>query len=560
MRLYASILCVVLVGCSEAVPSPQGLGDSRIAVAPPSTNPAPTGEGLVPENPAAGKSSDATEPMPARSPLAGPFDAPAGPQPSAVAVPDYPPLVELSKSPRVVELDVPPADPRAALQAAPPLVDLRTRKTGSDWPTFLGPTGDSRSTETGVVVPAPGRPPRIAWRARLGTGYGIGAVALGRYYQFDREGDKARLACLKSETGELLWTAHYSSDYIDLFDYDNGPRCSPVVDGDRVYLFGAEGMLHCVSAADGRLIWRVDTAKQFGVIQNFFGVGSNPVVVGDLLVVMIGGSPPESKRIPPGRLDLVEPNGTALVAFDKFTGEVKYKLGDELAGYASLKTAEIDGRPWCFAFARGGLVGFDPVRGKIEFHFPWRAKVLESVNASVPVVVGSEVFISETYGPGSALLSVQPGTYRVVWSDREDVRDKAMQTHWNTPIHHEGYLYGSSGRHTFNAELRCVSWKTGEVAWSEPNLTRCSLLYADGYFVCLGEYGTLQLVRATPKKFESVAEIPLPAPGTRSIPGFRRESLLRYPCWAAPILSHGLLYVRGENEVVCLELIPPPSP
>jgi len=63
-----------------------------------------------------------------------------------------------------------------------------------------------------------------------------------------------------------------------------------VIDEGLVYVFGAEGMLHCVRADDGKLVWKVDTAKRFGVVQNFFGVGSTPVVEGELLLVMIGGS------------------------------------------------------------------------------------------------------------------------------------------------------------------------------------------------------------------------------------------------------------------------------
>ena len=105
-----------------------------------------------------------------------------------------------------------------------------------------------------------------------------------------------------------------------------------------------------------------------------------------------------------GRVDLAEGNGTGIVAFDKLTGKVKYKITDELASYASLKLATIDMRRWCFAFCRGGLVGFEPATGKVDFEYPWRARILESVNASMPVVVGREVFISETYGPGSTLL------------------------------------------------------------------------------------------------------------------------------------------------------------
>jgi outer membrane protein assembly factor BamB len=398
----------------------------------------------------------------------------------------------------------------------------------------------------------------LVWHLPLGTGYCAPTVADGRLFIFDRIGDNERLRALDPRTGKEFWKFAYESSFEDLYGYDNGPRASAVVDGDRVYTFGAEGMLHCLATASGKPLWKVDTAERFGVIQNFFGVGASPVVEKDLLIVMIGGSPPESKAAPPGRLDQVEPNGTGIVAFDKLTGEVKYQTTDELASYATPKLATIGGRRWCFAFLRGGLVGFDPASGKIGFAFPWRASILESVNAADPVVVGDTVFISETYGPGAALVRVKlQGDPEVVWSDAERRRDKAMQTHWNTPIHHQGYLYASSGRYTEDAELRCVEMATGKIMWSEPNLTRCSLLYVDGHFVCLGEDGTLRLVRATPEKYEPVAEAVLvdkSAPPDAFALGPPR--LVKYPAWAAPVLAHGLVYVRGANRLVCLELIP----
>jgi hypothetical protein len=165
------------------------------------------------------------------------------------------------------------------------------------------------------------------------------------------------------------------------------------------------------------------------------------------------------------------------------------------------------------------------------------------------VVVGDEVFISETYGPGSALLRVRPGGYDVVWQDELRSRERAMQTHWNTPIFHEGYLYGCSGRHTYNAELRCIEWSTGRIMWSIPDLTRTSLLYADGHFFGLGEYGQLFVFPANSTKFELVSQLSPDA--LRSLDG---RPLLEYPCWAAPILSGGLLFVRGKNHLVCLDL------
>src|SRR5262249_38327725 len=262
------------------------------------------------------------------------------------------------------------------------------------------------------------------------------------------------------------------------------------------------------------------------------------------LLVMVGGSPDGSDRVPFARL---KGNGTALVAFDKMTGKVRYKTGDDLASYASPVLATINGRRWCFLFARSDLLGIDPATGKTVFHHRWRARAFESVNASCPVLVGDRIFISETYGPGSALLKVKDDGVEEIWSDADkQPEDKSMQCHWMTPIYVDGYLYGCSGRHPEEAELRCIELATGKVMWQKPALLRTSLLRADGHFLCLDDGsprtgGALRLIKINPKQYEEVAVM---------------EEVQHYPCWAAPILSHGLLYIRGRDRLVCLELIP----
>ncbi len=433
-----------------------------------------------------------------------------------------------------------------------PHADPDKRSEGVDWPRFLGPTADGVSSETGIWSPWPKEGLRVVWHQELGTGYGPPAISQGRLFQFDRQDDKARLRCFDGKTGTPLWKFEYESDYADLYDYDNGPRSGPVVDDDRVYAFGAEGLLHCLGVADGKLIWKVDTQKEFGVVQNFFGVGAAPLVEGDLLLVQVGGSPPDPGA-PGFPTHDQKANGTGLVAFEKRTGKVRYKILDELASYSVPVVTTIDGRRWGFLLARGGLAGFEPASGKVDFHFPWRARELESVNAANPVVVGNQVFISETYGLGSALLKVKPGGYDLVWTDADKGRDKSMQAHWSTPIHHEGYLYGCSGRRSNDADLRCIELATGKLMWRQRGLGLASFLMVDGHFVVLGEYGELVLLKVNPKKLEvvSIMETVREKPGDA-----KSRPLLQYPCWAAPVLSHGLLYVRGKERLVCLELIP----
>lgn len=420
---------------------------------------------------------------------------------------------------------------------------------GTDWPGFLGPFGTSVSPEKGILSPWPAAGPKIVWQKELGIGYSMPTIADGRLFHFDRVGNAARVRCMHPRTGEEIWFFDYPTFYRDKYGYNNGPRCCPVVDGDLVFLHGVEGILHCLRAKDGKVVWSRDTRKEFNVVQNFFGVGATPVVEGDLLLVPIGGS---AENVDPFDDQFLarKGNGSGIVAFEKQTGKIRYKISDELASYASPVLATIRDRRWCFVFARGGLLAFNPADGKIDFHFPWRADVLESVNAANPVVVGDQILISETYGPGAAMLKIKPAGYDVVWSDvRKTPRTKSLQAHWTTPIHDAGYVYACSGRHDSNAELRCIEWGTGKVMWREPGLTRTSLLLIDRHLVCLGEDGMLRLLKANPNKYDVISEAEL-------VDAKTKRPLLIPPCWAAPIVSHGLLYVRGDDRLVCMELIP----
>ena len=449
----------------------------------------------------------------------------------------------------------------------------RHGRRGSDWPTFMGPAADGKSSERGILRSWGDNGPPLLWQREVGEGYAAPSIADGRLFLFDRHDDTVRLSCLDAESGAELWRSEYPTEYEDMYGYSNGPRAAAVVDGERVYAFDAAGRLRCLQVDDGALVWEVDTQAKFGVVQNFFGAGSVPVVEGDLLIAGVGGSPAGSPGIQSGE---VVGNGSGIVAFDKFSGEVRYSVSDELASYSSPVMATLGGRRWGFHFARGGLVGFDPADGEIDFRFPFRARKLESVNASNPVVVGETVFVTESYGPGSALLRVRPGGYEVLRRETSR-RDQSMSCHFMTPIYHEGYLYGSSGQGSGEAELRAIDHRSGEVMWSEPGLGRATLLYVDGHFVVYTERGRLLLIEASPRGFSAVADATPRLPDSavageseaaRSAGEAHTEEqgahvgarqLLRYPAWSPPVLSHGILYLRGKGRLAAFELIPAAS-
>jgi len=425
---------------------------------------------------------------------------------------------------------------------------LWTRKKGSDWPRMLGPNYDSRSSEVGILTKWPESGLKVVWTADTGMGYGNGVASDGRWFQFDRFGEVERLSCLHAENGKPIWKWESPVQYRDAYGYNNGPRCSPVVDRDRVYVFGVAGTLACIAVSDGALIWKLDTNQTYNVEQNFFGVGASPLIYQDKLLVMIGGS------------RAAEPNGTAMVAFDKATGKELYRVGNYFASYSAPVIQSVAGREVCLSLVREGLMSFDPSDGSKMLFFPWRASIQESVNAASPVVWKDRIFISEAYERGSALLSMTESELKPIWIDGTGIKGKALRAHWSTPLLDGNLLFGSSGRNQPDTDLRCLllnengletgTWKP-DVRWTKRNHDRMTGLIVDNHLILLGEEGSLQLLELNKDKLTVLAQMDLDQIRDKR----DGKPLMSPPSWAPPVLSHGLLYVRSEGKVVCLELI-----
>ncbi len=421
-----------------------------------------------------------------------------------------------------------------------------------EWPRFLGKTFD------GTVEPAAefdwSQEPSLMWSVEAGDGYGIGTVAAGCYVHFDavptsdRFGIQERLRCFDLDKGTLKWVHTQPTFYRDMLGYEDGPRSSATIDGDEVFTLGVTGNLTCRDFATGAQKWTVDTNKQYGVVQNFFGVGSSPLVVDDQVIVMIGGSPPEDQNFGPGQLDRVVSNGSAVVSFDRKTGKERWRAGDDLASYSSPRTARIGDENLVLVFARGGVLAIDPKTGKQRWRFDHRASILESVNAIMPVVQGNQVFISECYEVGSALLNVDGKSAEVVWRDPpRDRRRQSMRCHWATPILIDGFLYGCSGRNAPDSDFRCIELSSGEVQWSDPRRIRSSVTRVGDCLVLLEERGTVQIIRPNPNQLDVIAEWDFSLPETMT-------PAISFPCWAAPIVVGDRLLIRGDRHVLCLKL------
>jgi outer membrane protein assembly factor BamB len=406
-----------------------------------------------------------------------------------------------------------------------------------DWASFLGPAHNATSTETRL---SRALPPPLVWEFPKGTSYTSPAVAGERLLFIHRVADEEIVECLHAETGAPQWRFTYFTDFEDRYGYNNGPRSSPVIDGDRVYTVGAQGQLHCLDARSGKVMWRRHIGREYKVPQDFFGTASTPLVEDKLLIVNVGA-----------------PGGPCVVGLDKMTGRDVWRAGTEWGpSYASPVPAVVHGKRRIFVFAggestppSGGLLSIDPATGRVDFSFPWRSRSFESVNASCPVIFDNKVFISASYRAGGALLEIRPDfTHRLVWTTQE------FGLHWNTPIYRNGFLYGFDGRNEPDASLACLDAATGKAVWRatpEWNETfsaggsrreqligayRGSLLAVDGQFLCLGEMGHLVWMDLTPKGYKEISHAWLFA---------ARES------WALPVLSRGLLYVvQNTRDVV----------
>ena len=386
----------------------------------------------------------------------------------------------------------------------------------ADWPQFLGPerNGVYRGSPLAATWPTEG--PRVVWQRELGAGFSGPAISANRLVIFHRVGDQATIDCCEADSGQSIWRAQYPTDYQDDFGFDNGPRATPAIAAGHVITYGAEGRLAGWSLADGKAEWSVNTAGTWGSRKGFFGRASSPLIEGGLVIVTVGG-----------------PSGHGVLAVDLARGELRWRVSDDEASYASPVAATIHGERVLLVLTREALLALRPTDGKLIFRHPWRPKLSASVSAATPLIKDDFIFISACYGAGAALLRYQASGPEVVWSNEE-----SLSNHYATSVEHDGFLYGWHGRQESGCELRCVELKTGRVRWREAGLKAGSVSLAGTELIVLTEQGLLLKAPATPDGFKPTA----------------RAQVLPFQVRAFPALARGRLFARSANRLFCLDL------
>lgn len=380
-----------------------------------------------------------------------------------------------------------------------------------DWPQLLGPT------RNGV---APGAGPLAAtwtdvWKKDVGAGFSAPVVAGNRVILYHRTGNTERVEAFDAATGKTLWQTDAPTAYRDDFGFDEGPRGAPAIAENRVYTYGAEGLLQCLDLATGKRLWQLNAMQQFRAPKSFFGAAASPFLEGNRVWINVGGP------------------GAGIVAFDRTTGKPVWQGTDDEAGYAGPTLATIGGQRHLLFFTRRGLVDIDPDALKVRFQFPWRSRSNASVNAATPIVAGDLVFLSASYGTGATVLRLTGNGYKDLWAT-----DEALSNHYATSVQKDGYLYGYHGRQEYGPTLRCVELQTGKVQWEAEGFKAGTVTLVGDQLLLLKETGELLQAPATPKQFR-------PAKSQRIL----NPTVRAYPAYA-----NGHLYARNESTLVCLKL------
>ena len=397
----------------------------------------------------------------------------------------------------------------------------------SDWPQFLGPARNGVYPGDDLAETWPKDGPPILWEKKVDQGFSGPVVASGKVILFHRMENKEIIDCLEAQTGKAVWKFDYPTAYRDDFGFDEGPRATPAIADGRVYTYGAEGELNCTDFATGKSVWRVNARKEFQAPKGFFGIACSPLIEGNAVMLIVGGR-----------------EKAGVVAFDKSNGKILWRATDDEASYASPRAATVAGRRYVLFLTRAGLVGADPINGKVLFDFPFRPPMRNSVTAATPVIIDDLIFLSASYGTGSVLLKLQENKPQKIWESND-----ALSNHYATSVHHGGFLYGIHGRTDPGfeppASLRCIELRTGKLVWEQPAFGAATLMLAGDQLLILTERGELIRAPASPAGFKPSA----------------RAQILPTQVRAHPALAEGLFYARSKDQLVCLSLKrTPPMP
>jgi len=399
-------------------------------------------------------------------------------------------------------------------------VELPPIITGeADWMSWYGPGGNHRSRVTGIATDWSGGLKKIWEVDYLCQGNGSATwsapvIQGNRLVVCGRDTDEDLIFCLNPESGEVLWQKSYITKAKK--SHGSGPRATPFIDNDRVYTFGRNGDLVCWNLFDGELIWHKNVSDEGGE-EPVWGHSSSPLVIDSLVIVQGGGD-------------------VRTIAYNKISGDVVWKSGQGLPGYAALVSMASPGQNMVLAFHGTGLAALNTQSGKELWNVSWPTSY--DVNATTPLVMDNFIFITSGYGTGSMLLKVENSGIDSLW------RTENYSSIHSDPYVIDSYLYGYSGDSFQNkGAFKCLNLSNGKEKWSTNDMGWGTCTWVDGYLLCCDIKGNIFLMQPAPDKFKLITKL--------------EDALgdIRGPVWTVPVVANGYLYLRFKQKLVCYNLV-----
>ena len=417
-----------------------------------------------------------------------------------------------------------------------------------DWGQWMGPTRDGIYHESGLVDSIPESGLKVKWRTPVNGGYAGPAVADGKVFVFDysMEGGDAfnepgkranlqgreRLVALNESDGKEIWRHEYECPYS--ISYPAGPRCTPTVDGDRVYILGSEGDLHCLKTDNGELLWKKSLKNDFSAEVPMWGFAAHPLVDGDTLYTMVGG------------------DGQGVVALDKMTGEVKWKALDSKAGYCPPTIIEHGGVRQLIVFHPTAVVSLNPTDGAQYWSIPIEPKYEMSICR--PMIDGNYLYVSGI-GNASVMIELNPNKPEAKELWRGNPKNSVYGA-TATPLFVDGVLYGSD---CHIGKFLAVDAKDGSRLWETFDATRpeedrrinhgtgfATRLGKSNRYLIMSEVGDLVLAELTREKYKSLGRFHVLEP--------TGEAHGRKVVWSHPAYANTTAYIRNDEEIVAVSL------
>lgn len=412
-----------------------------------------------------------------------------------------------------------------------------------DWPQWMGPKRDNVWRETGVLDKFPAGGPKVLWRSPVKGGYAGPAVAAGRAFcleyvgktdlgegNFDRKASDGTetVFCLDEQSGKRLWEHSYPVKYT--ISYPGGPRCTPTVDGNKVYFLGAEGNLLCCEVESGKIVWQKDLKADYHTKAALWGYAAHPLVDGKKLITLAGGE------------------GSHVVAFDKETGNELWKSQTSSEqGYCPPTIIEAGGVRQLVLLRPNAVTAIDPEDGHRLWSVPYQA-----TNGAIimsPIKIGDYLY-GAGYSDKSILLKLatdKPAA-EVVWQDK---RNHGLSPINVQPFQDDGVIYGFDQ----SGQMFAFEIPSGKRLWSTTNPidgdkpvnsgTAFIIKQGDRFFF-FNEKGDLVIGKLSRAGYEETDRTKVIAPSSTA---FGRKVV-----WCAPAFANKHMYVRNDKEMICVDL------